>query len=75
MDNAIENFENEGNVHRNNTTEVFMKYICEICNHIYVEAVGDPLSDISAGTLFVNIPNDWKCPECSANKQSFKFLE
>ncbi len=49
----------------------FKKYKCKLCNHIYDEAVGDPESGISAGTLFADLPDDWECPVCGAVKSMF----
>lgn len=71
----IEDFENEGNRIAHFVNHEYHKYICEICNYIYDEADGDPNIDLAPGILWENISNDWRCPECSALKSSFKFLE
>ena len=52
----------------------FKKYKCSICGHIYDEALGDPKSDIAAGTLWADIPEDWECPGCGAAKVMFKLM-
>ncbi|MEZ7197645.1 rubredoxin [Pseudodesulfovibrio karagichevae] len=47
------------------------KYVCEICGYVYDPAQGDPDSDIPAGTKFEDLPDDWTCPVCGADKDSF----
>ncbi|MBR4073999.1 MAG: rubredoxin, partial [Firmicutes bacterium] len=32
---------------------------------------GDPDNDIPPGTLFENLPEDWTCPWCAAEKNEF----
>jgi rubredoxin len=51
------------------------KYRCVICDHVYDPAVGDPLSNIPAGTPFESLPADWVCPDCGALKQDFEPIE
>lgn len=51
------------------------KYKCTICGHIYVPEEGDPDGDISPGTPFEDIPDDWVCPVCGANKSDFEPLD
>jgi rubredoxin len=46
-------------------------YECAICGEIYDEEVGDPQSGIDPGTRFEDIPDDWICPECGAQKRTF----
>ncbi len=47
------------------------KYVCDLCGWVYDPAVGDPDSDIKAGTSFNDLPEDWVCPECGAGKEDF----
>lgn len=47
------------------------KYKCLICGYIYDPAIGDPDSDITPGTAFDLLPDDWICPECGAGKDEF----
>lgn len=47
------------------------KYRCLICGYIYDPAVGDPDNDITSGTAFEDLPDDWLCPECGAGKDEF----
>ena len=53
---------------------VFRKFQCDICGFIYDEALGDPDSDIAPCTLWEDIPDDWRCPECGASKTNFELL-
>ena len=39
------------------------QYICSICGYIYDEAAGGPWGDL---------PGDWKCPLCGADKSAFR---
>ena len=52
-----------------------MKYICTICGYIYDEAAGSPQSNIAAGTLWKDLPDDWVCPICGAPKSAFELKE
>jgi rubredoxin len=53
--------------------EVLMdKYRCLICDYIYDPAEGDPGSGIAAGTSFADLPADWVCPLCGADKSNFE---
>nr|WP_293150170.1 rubredoxin [Okeania sp. SIO2C9] len=45
--------------------------MCRVCSMIYDPVVGDPDSGIAAGTAFEDIPEDWYCPICGAQKKSF----
>lgn len=51
------------------------KWICRQCSMIYDPVIGDPDSGIAPGTPFNDIPDDWICPICGANKKTFKPLE
>lgn len=48
-----------------------MRYICLACGHIYDEALGDPDQDIPPGTRFEDLPDDFICTFCGADKASF----
>ncbi|OPX18264.1 rubredoxin [candidate division WOR-3 bacterium 4484_100] len=45
---------------------------CTVCGYIYEPDYGDPDNGIPAGTLFENLPEDWVCPECGAEKDQFE---
>ncbi|MHB1660806.1 MAG: rubredoxin [bacterium] len=47
------------------------KYQCDVCSYIYDPEVGDSAGGIAPGTLFENIPDDWMCPICGADKSHF----
>jgi rubredoxin len=51
------------------------KYVCKVCGHIYDPEVGDPESDITPGTAFESLPEDWVCPVCGAAKTDFEPVE
>ena len=51
------------------------KYKCLMCGYIYDPAVGDPESDIEAGTAFEALPDDWVCPDCGVGKDEFEPVE
>jgi rubredoxin len=48
------------------------KYVCGPCGYIYDPEVGDPDNGIAAGTPFADLPDDWTCPECGAEKEYFE---
>lgn len=48
------------------------KYICEVCGYVYDPAVGDTEHGIKAGTSFNDLPEDWTCPPCGADKHAFR---
>lgn len=47
------------------------KWICRQCSMIYDPVVGDLDSGIAPGTPFNEIPDDWTCPICGAEKKLF----
>jgi rubredoxin len=49
------------------------KYVCTVCGYIYDPALGDPESGIAAGTAFEDLPDDWVCPVCGADKDQFEL--
>ena len=48
------------------------KYRCIMCGYIYDPAAGDPSTEIAAGTAFEDLPDDWVCPDCGADKDQFE---
>ncbi|GAB4268800.1 MAG: rubredoxin [Methylomicrobium sp.] len=52
----------------------YKKYQCLECGYIYDEETGDPDSGIAPGTRWEDIPDDWACPECGAEKSAFELL-
>lgn len=51
------------------------KYECSICGYIYDEAEGDADNGIAAGTKFADLPADWVCPTCGADKDAFVKMD
>jgi len=51
------------------------KYMCVICGFIYDEADGLPEQGIPPGTRWEDIPLNWTCPDCGANKEDFEMVE
>lgn len=49
-----------------------MKWKCTVCGYIYDPANGDPDNGVSPGTSFEDLPDDWTCPECGADKSEFE---
>ena len=52
-----------------------MKYKCLLCGYIYDPAVGDPDNGVEPGTSFQDLPDDWVCPECGADKSEFEPVD
>jgi rubredoxin len=51
------------------------KYECTVCGYIYDPELGDPEGDIQPGTPFEELPDDWTCPVCGADKSEFEKIE
>lgn len=51
------------------------KYKCTACEYIYDPEAGDPEDDVPPGTPFEELPDDWVCPECGAEKDLFEPLD
>ncbi len=51
------------------------KWICIVCGFIYDEAEGLPAEGIAPGTRWVDIPDDWSCPDCGVAKEDFEMVE
>ena len=51
------------------------KYVCSICGFIYDEATGIPEAGFAAGTLWEQLPDDWRCPWCRAAKSEVRLQE
>ena len=54
------------------TTEKSGKYKCGICGYIYDPEKGD---GINPPMKFEDLPADWKCPVCGADKSKFAKME
>jgi len=47
---------------------------CRSCSYVYDQTKGDPEYPVSAGTTWEQLPEDWLCPTCGANKSLFAAL-
>jgi len=50
------------------------KWECQVCGYVYDEKKGDPDNDVDPGTKFQDLPDDWVCPVCGAEKDQFKKI-
>jgi len=48
------------------------KYKCTVCGYVYDPQKGDPDNDIAPGTRFEDLPDNWICPICGADKEDFE---
>lgn len=46
-------------------------YVCSGCGYEYDPEIGDEDSDVSPGTLFKALPEEWICPDCGEEKENF----
>lgn len=51
------------------------KYVCDICNWVYDEEVGDPANGIAPNTKWEDLPEDFKCPLCKVGKDMFSEIQ
>ncbi len=47
------------------------KYVCP-CGYVYDPAIGDTENGIEIGTAWEDVPEDWVCPWCGLDKDSFE---
>lgn len=53
--------------------DMFMdRYVCTVCGYVYDPANGDPDNGVAPGTKFQDVPGDWTCPVCGADKSQFE---
>jgi rubredoxin len=45
------------------------------CGYIYDPAVGDEDNGVAPGTAWEDVPEDWVCPLCGAEKESFSKID
>jgi rubredoxin len=45
------------------------------CSYIYDPEEGDAAHGIASGTPFEDLPDDWVCPKCAAEKEYFEKVE
>lgn len=46
-------------------------YVCSGCGYEYDAGKGNPENEVSPGTLFSKLPEEWICPECGEAKDQF----
>jgi len=51
------------------------KLKCSICGYVYDESAGIPENGIAPGTKWEDVPDDFKCPLCTAPKSVFQLPE
>lgn len=51
------------------------QYVCSVCSYTYDEAAGIPEAGIEPGTKWEDLPADWRCPWCKADKSAFRVKE
>jgi len=51
------------------------KWVCSVCGYVYDPEVGDPENGVEPGTAFEDLPDDWVCPVCGADKELFEKEE
>ena len=47
------------------------RYTCSVCGYVYDPQNGDPDGGIKPGTKFEDLPENWVCPVCGADKTNF----
>jgi rubredoxin len=45
------------------------------CGYVYDPAEGDAERGIPVGTAFEDLPDDWVCPLCGAEKEYFEKMD
>jgi len=49
-----------------------MRRICNVCGWEYSEERGYPFAGIDSNTPWDDVPEDFACPLCGANKDNFR---
>ena len=45
------------------------------CGYVYDPAEGDYENGVQAGTAFTDLPDEWVCPKCGAEKEYFYAVD
>jgi rubredoxin len=48
------------------------QFKCSLCDYYYIPEEGDLDNDIPLDTPFEDLPDDWVCPLCGAEKSDFE---
>ena len=51
------------------------KWACSLCDYVYDPELGDPENGVAAGTAWEDLPDDWICPDCGADKDMFEPVD
>jgi len=51
------------------------RYKCSVCGYLYDPAEGEPDRGIEPGIPFTDLPDDYICPNCGADKNEFFVYE
>ena len=57
-----------------NKMKKMKKYRCKVCKWVYDPEFGDIKGGIPANTAFEDLPVDWVCPVCKAEKKKFEEI-
>jgi pyruvate oxidase len=47
------------------------KWKCSVCGYVFDEERGEPATNTAPGTRFSDLPENWRCPVCGADKKAF----
>ncbi|ABB57209.1 rubredoxin [Synechococcus elongatus] len=50
------------------------RHECRSCGYIYEPNEGDPRRQIAAGTVFEEVPSNWRCPICGSPRSQFRNI-
>lgn len=51
------------------------KFECTVCGFVYDPAEGHEDTGIEPGTSWEDVPEDWTCPLCGVDKDSFEPID
>jgi pyruvate oxidase len=51
------------------------RWRCTVCGYVYAEEKGEPATGTPPGTRFSDLPEDWRCPVCGAEKSAFSLIK
>ncbi len=49
------------------------KYVYSVSGYVYDPELGNPDYEIEPGIAFEDLPDDWSCPLCGAEKEDFQL--
>jgi rubredoxin len=50
------------------------RHECGTCGYVYIPIQGDERNGIAPSTSFDDLPENWRCPVCSAGKRRFQNI-